>query len=94
MSRLLLSCCVCLAATSLTSADGVQDNIPENVRRIPEPGVPVPDDRAGSMRAMLGQLQEKFTQINAVDAARLGNHRRKDSAKCGLAGESGSRGFL
>ncbi|MFO0999863.1 MAG: prolyl oligopeptidase family serine peptidase [Planctomycetaceae bacterium] len=46
-------------------ADGIQDNIPENVRRIPELGVPVPDDRAASMRTSLGQLQEKIAAINA-----------------------------
>jgi dienelactone hydrolase len=46
-------------------ADGIQDNIPENVRRVPELGVPVPDDRAASMRTSLGQLQEKIAAINA-----------------------------
>ncbi len=51
-------------------ADGLQDNIPENVRRIPELGVPVPDDRATSMRTALGQLQGKIAAINAgQDAA-------------------------
>ena len=46
-------------------ADGIKDNIPENVRRIPELGVPVPEDRAASMRTSLGQLQEKIAAINA-----------------------------
>jgi dienelactone hydrolase len=46
-------------------ADGIQDNIPENVRRIPELGVPVPDDRAASMRTSLSQLQEKIAAINS-----------------------------
>lgn len=46
-------------------ADGIQDNIPENVRRVPELGVPVPEDRAASMRTSLGLLQEKITAINA-----------------------------
>ena len=46
-------------------ADGLQDNIPDNVRRIPELGVPVPDDRAASMRTTLSQLQEKIAAIKA-----------------------------
>ena len=50
-------------------ADGLQDNIPDNVRRIPEIGVPVPDDRAASMRTTLGQLQEKIAAINAGNDA-------------------------
>jgi hypothetical protein len=54
-----------LNAAPFTLADGIQDNIPENVRRIPELGVPVPDDRAASMRTSLGQLQEKIAAINA-----------------------------
>ena len=59
-----------LSSAAFTNADGIQDNIPENVRRIPELGVPVPEDRAASMRTSLGQLQEKIAAINASkDAA-------------------------
>lgn len=59
-----------LNVAPLALADGIQDNIPENVRRIPELGVPVPEDRAASMRTSLGQLQEKIAAINAgKDAA-------------------------
>ncbi len=50
-------------------ADGLQDNIPENVRRVPELGVAVPDDRATSMRTTLGQLQEKIAAIKAANDA-------------------------
>ena len=57
--------CVLMSAR----ADGLQDNIPENVRRIPELGVPVPDDRAASMRTTLGQLQEKIAAIKAANDA-------------------------
>ncbi len=46
-------------------ADGIPDNIPENVRRIPELGVAVPGDRATAMRSALGQLQEKIEAIKA-----------------------------
>ena len=58
-------CCVLISAR----ADGLQDNIPDNVRRIPELGVPVPDDRAASMRTSLGQLQEKIAAITAGNDA-------------------------
>ena len=59
-----------LSSAAFTNADGIKDNIPENVRRIPELGVPVPEDRAASMRTSLGQLQEKIAAINASkDAA-------------------------
>ena len=54
-----------LSSAEFTNADGIQDNIPENVRRVPELGVPVPEDRAASMRTSLGQLQEKIAAINA-----------------------------
>ena len=54
-----------LNVAPFTLADGIQDNIPENVRRVPELGVPVPEDRAASMRTSLGQLQEKIAAINA-----------------------------
>ncbi len=50
-------------------ADGQQDNIPENVRRVPELGVAVLDDRAASMRTSLGQLQEKIATIKAANDA-------------------------
>jgi len=53
-------------------ADGIPDNIPENVRRIPELGVAVPDDRATSMRGALKQLQEKIATTKASkDATKI-----------------------
>jgi len=58
-------CCVLMSAR----ADGLQDNIPENVRRIPELGIAVPDDRAASMRTSLSQLQEKIAAIKASNDA-------------------------
>ena len=56
-----------LCATQQTHADGIQDNIPDNVRRIPELGVAVPDDRAASMRTSIGQLQEKIAAVKATN---------------------------
>jgi hypothetical protein len=65
---LLTAVCVLLPAR----ADGLQDNIPENVRRVPELGVTLPDDRATAMRDALGQLQEKIEAIKATkDASKI-----------------------
>jgi dienelactone hydrolase len=73
MTRLTIVTALIVLALNVTPfalADGIQDNIPENVRRIPELGVPVPEDRAASMRTSLSQLQEKIAAINAgKDAA-------------------------
>jgi len=51
-------------------ADGIQDNIPENVRRIPELGVTVPEERANAMREKLARLQEKIEQIRSGNDAK------------------------
>ena len=67
MIRFLMTVSVCLAATSLTSADGVQDNIPENVRRIPKDGIEVPAERETALRATMTTLQQKLEQLRAVD---------------------------
>ena len=58
-----------LCAAQQTHADGIQDNIPENVRRIPELGVAVPDDRAVSMRTKLGHLQNDIAAVKATNDA-------------------------
>ncbi len=66
----LVLVCLLFSISTLSRADGIQDNIAENVRRIPVLGVAVPDDRAALMRTALGQLQEKITALNAgKDAA-------------------------
>ena len=67
MIRLLLTVGLCLAATSRMSADGVQDNIPDNVRRIPKDGIEVPAARDNTMRATLLTLQQKLEQLRALD---------------------------
>lgn len=53
------------AATTL-AADGIQDNIPDNVRRIPKPGVEVPADRAAAMKSRLSILQQKLNDIRSA----------------------------
>ncbi len=51
--------------TAPAKADGQQDNNPDTVRRIPELGIPVPDDRAASMRSSLADLQKKLVEVNS-----------------------------
>lgn len=52
--------------------DGTQDNIPDNVRRIPELGVEVPAERADVMRTQLKVLQDKIASIReSKDAGRI-----------------------
>ncbi|MBL8813747.1 MAG: prolyl oligopeptidase family serine peptidase [Planctomycetaceae bacterium] len=52
--------------------DGIQDNIPDNVRRIPELGVEVPAERADAMRTQLKVLQDKIASIReSKDAGKI-----------------------
>ncbi len=67
MIRYLMIVSVCLVTMSHTSADGVQDNIPENVRRIPKDGIEIPPERETAMRATLLTLHQKLEQLRAVD---------------------------
>ena len=60
-----LAASACTVSAELVYADGIQDNIPDKVRRIPELGIEVPADREDSMRAQLKVLQEKIAAINA-----------------------------
>jgi dienelactone hydrolase len=61
-----------LNAAPFTLADGIQDNIPDKVRRIPELGVEVPADRADSMRAELRVLQDKIVAVRETkDATKI-----------------------
>ena len=58
----LLLICLCSFAP-VRANDGLQDNLPENVRRIPAAGVPVPDDRRATMTAQLQLLQQQLKQL-------------------------------
>ncbi len=51
--------------TAPANADGQQDNNPDYVRRIPELGIVVPEDRAASMRSSLADLQKKIAQLSS-----------------------------
>lgn len=63
---------LCTTAGHAEAADGIQDNITENVRRIPELGVEVPADRAATMRTQLKTLQEKIAAVRETkDATKI-----------------------
>ncbi|MFO0978156.1 MAG: prolyl oligopeptidase family serine peptidase [Planctomycetaceae bacterium] len=61
--------CLCLTSASY-AIDGIQDNIPDKVRRIPELGVEVPADRADSMRTQLKVIQDKIAAVRETKDAR------------------------
>ena len=62
LQLLLLLCSVNFSVAS----DGLQDNLPENVRRIPAPGVPVPEERRAAMSTQLQLLQQKISQLRST----------------------------
>ncbi|HQX51512.1 MAG TPA: prolyl oligopeptidase family serine peptidase [Planctomycetaceae bacterium] len=68
--RPLLLVAVLVFVLTPARADGIQDNIPENVRRIPELGVTVPEERANAMREKLARLEEKIEQIRSGNDAK------------------------
>ena len=72
ISILLASICFFSCIMQSARADGIPDNIPENVRRIPELGVEVPADRAATMRTQLKTLQEKIAAVRETkDATKI-----------------------
>lgn len=70
---LLLICGALITLAPGAHGDGIQDNIPENVRRIPKPGVEVPAARATALRAALSSLQEKLDQLRAMNEPSVTN---------------------
>ncbi|OYV85823.1 MAG: hypothetical protein B7Z73_12820 [Planctomycetia bacterium 21-64-5] len=60
---------VCLA--NFARADGPADNVPDNVRRIPKPGIEVPAERAEALRKALAALEEQISSLDKHAAARI-----------------------
>jgi dienelactone hydrolase len=52
-----------VAAGHVTRGDGPQDNLPNQVRRIPKLGIDVPADRRGRLEARLAELAAKLTEL-------------------------------
>jgi dienelactone hydrolase len=59
-------------ATAVATADGPGDNLPDKVRRVPAPGVPVPDDVRKELQAGAEEL------ARAIDAVRTALKARPD----------------
>ena len=58
LAALVIACFVTAA-----KADGPADNLPENVRRMPKPGIEVPAERATSLRKRLAALEEQIAAL-------------------------------
>src|SRR5579871_4134047 len=56
---------LCLSVAVLR-ADGPKDNVPQQVRRIPPPGVPVPEADRTAIEADLKALEAKLEPIRAL----------------------------
>jgi hypothetical protein len=54
-----------LASLSPAAADGPKDNIADNVRKIPPPGIKVPDDVRKELAVELKKLQDAIKDVNA-----------------------------
>lgn len=48
---------------SSAKADGPGDNLPDNVRRVPKPGIEVPADRATALRNELAALEKQIAEL-------------------------------
>ena len=59
---------ICVLISGGASADGLQDNIPSKVRRIPRTGISVPMHRRAELEAGLASLAESIERIRATDA--------------------------
>ncbi len=72
LTQILFVAILWMTAGRAVVADGIQDNIPDKVRRIPELGVEVPADRAATMRAQIKVLQDKITAVRETkDATKI-----------------------
>src|SRR5437016_4958761 len=60
-----------LILTAVARADGPDDNLPDNVRRIPPPGISVPDD---VRRGLTAGLEEFDGAIETIRASYGRNH--------------------
>lgn len=62
----LILCALILAATSLCHADGANDNLPENVRRVPPPGISVPEADRTELEAGVAELGKKIDTLRST----------------------------
>ncbi|MCA9047618.1 MAG: hypothetical protein KDA89_02755, partial [Planctomycetaceae bacterium] len=60
---LLITLIFSQASIAASPIDGIQDNIPSDVRRIPKDGVPLPAEQEQAIRAKLQELQRRIDQV-------------------------------
>jgi dienelactone hydrolase len=53
-------------AAALLPADGPQDNLPDKVKRIPEPGIAVPDDVRSELQAGAAELGKEIESLRSA----------------------------
>ena len=70
MHRAFTVCLVTLVTTSGVNADGPGDNIPENVRPIPPPGIEVPAAMRAELQAGVEELSQSLRSLRETLGAR------------------------
>ena len=70
LRMLILTICVVVGAISSVFADGPADNRTDIVRRLPKPGIEVPEEIAQRWQEQLASLSEKIARIKAIDDSR------------------------
>src|SRR5690349_15874709 len=60
-----LVCALLLAAPCIARADGAADNLPDNVRRVPPPGIAVAEPVRAELQAGVEALGKKIESIRA-----------------------------
>jgi dienelactone hydrolase len=69
--RIALTLALSLTITSMLPADGPQDNIPTNVRRIPALGIEVPAEQRDKLQAGVDELAKAIQPLAASKDARV-----------------------
>lgn len=69
MVRSLLVVVLGLCAAAPALADGPQDNVPDKVRRVPPPGIAVPEDARRELQAGADELAREVDTLRATFAA-------------------------
>lgn len=70
LGRTILVCLLTAASGSLLRADGPKDNLPDQVRPIPPPGIEVPEEKADLLRSRLDALAARLHALRESEAHR------------------------
>ena len=65
------SFCILVCLCSLTLADGLRDNDPSDVRKVPPPGIDVPPKVANELREGLAELSKALDGVKKSIAPEL-----------------------